>query len=407
MTIFTICCIIFYLFTPALVIRLCELSKFFGKLGGVLTLYFIGMSLSNIFIFPHPELASAIAPVQDIITSITIPLAMPLILFSCNFKRLPIRQASFSMVFGILSVIIAIISGYYIFGPKSGYADFNKIAGLMVGVYTGGTPNLAALKMMLHVDEATYLIVNSFDMLVCFVYIVFLMAVGIKLFRIILPYKMKEDIIKHPKPNKGTMGESNTRYLKNADGTGAAELNQHLYHKIFTKEHFLPTLGVLGIAILIAGISVGVSFLITGKISMLVLILTLTTLAIGASFIPKVRRAEKSYDAGMYLVLIFSLVISSMVNISEINFHEGWWFLLYITYTIFGSLMLQVILSRIFKIDADTTIITSVALINSPLFVPMIADAMKNKKTIIIGISVGVIGYAVGNYLGALIATLL
>lgn len=39
------------------------------------------------------------------------------------------------------------------------------------------------------------------------------------------------------------------------------------------------------------------------------------------------------------------------------------------------------------------------ALINSPLFVPMIAESMKNKKVIITGITVGVIGYAVGNYL--------
>lgn len=139
---------------------------------------------------------------------------------------------------------------------------------------------------------------------------------------------------------------------------------------------------------------------------MLVLMLTLTTLAIAASFIPRVRKAEKSYDAGMYLVLIFSLVVASMVNIREINFQEGIWFLAYIAFAIFGSLVIQMILAKIFKIDADTTIITSVALINSPLFVPMIADCMKNRKVIISGITIGIIGYAIGNYLGVLVAEL-
>ena len=45
--------------------------------------------------------------------------------------------------------------------------------------------------------------------------------------------------------------------------------------------------------------------------------------------------------------------------------------------------------------------------INSPLFVPMIAESMKNKKVIITGIAVGVIGYAVGNYLGIIVSQLL
>ena len=70
-------------------------------------------------------------------------------------------------------------------------------------------------------------------------------------------------------------------------------------------------------------------------------------------------------------------------------------------------LIFSIILAKIFKVDADTLVITSVALINSPLFVPMIAESMKNKKVIITGITIGVIGYAVGNYLGIIISQLL
>lgn len=407
MTLLIVFWILFFLFVPALVIYLCEKVKFFGKIGGILTLYFIGIIVANLFIFPFPEMAAALFPIQDALTSVTIPLAMPLILFSCNFKRLPVRSATLSLIFGIVAMIIIIVAGYYIFAPLSGDENFSQIAGMLVGVYTGGTPNLASLKMMLGVDETTYILVNSFDMLISFIYLVFLMAIGIKLARWILPFKMKDDVIKHPKPGKGIIAESNLRYQKNADGTGAAELDQQLYHKIFTKKNFLPTLATVGLSILIAGISIGISFLITGKIDMLTLILSLTTLAIAASFIPSVRKAEKSYDAGMYLVLIFSLVVASMVNIREINFSEGLLLLAYIAFAIFGSLVIQLILARIFKIDADTTIITSVALINSPLFVPMIADCMKNRRAVIIGITIGVIGYAVGNYLGVLVAKLI
>ncbi|MBQ5639843.1 MAG: DUF819 family protein, partial [Bacteroidales bacterium] len=59
------------------------------------------------------------------------------------------------------------------------------------------------------------------------------------------------------------------------------------------------------------------------------------------------------------------------------------------------------------KIDADTTVITSNTLINSPITVPMIAASMKNKNAIIPGITNGVMGFAVGNYLGFIIYQLL
>ena len=217
------------------------------------------------------------------------------------------------------------------------------------------------------------------------------MALGIRLFRRILP------VDKAPSPT--------------AEATqGAGKLAQdetEMYRGIFTRRHFLPTLAAFGLSVLIAGIGIGLSYLITGGINMIILILTLTTLAIAASFLPMVRKWEKSYDTGMYLVLIFSVVVASMVDLRSINFQEGAWLLAFIAFIIFGSLTLQVLLGKLFKIDADTTVITSVAMINSPLFVPMIADAMKNRRVILTGISIGIIGYALGNYLGVLIAHLL
>ena len=116
---------------------------------------------------------------------------------------------------------------------------------------------------------------------------------------------------------------------------------------------------------------------------------------------------EKSYDLGMYFVLVFSLVVASMVDVTSIDYRAGANIIAYITFVIFASLMLSIIFSKIFKVDADTMVITSVALINSPLFVPMIAESMKNKKVIITGVAVGVIGYAVGNYLGIIVSQIL
>lgn len=389
--------VVFYLCFPALVVYLCRKIKFLGKIGAILLLYFIGVIVGNLVIFRVNNLSEMLFPLQDALTSATIPLAMPLILFSCNFKKWSVKKSLASLLIGVFSVVTVAIIGYFLFKNESGYKDFNKISGMIIGVYTGGTPNLAALKMMLNVDEATFLLMNSFDMIVSFFYLAMLMAVGIKFFRWVLPVDKSVN--------------EKSEYLTDNEPFSAEEQTiipeDESYRYIFSKNNRKWSVIAIILSIIIAGIGIAVSFAATGRVDMTILILTLTTLAIACSFIPTVRKMVKSYDIGMYLVLVFSLVVASMVDIKSINFHEGLYLFLYIVFAILGSLVLQTILGKIFKIDADTTVITSVALINSPLFVPMIADSMKNKKIIITGVTIGIIGYAIGNYLGVLISGLL
>ena len=380
--------VLFYLTVPAGVIWLCRVSKTAAQAGAILILYFIGLIAGNLLIYPFAGMSELLYPVQDALTSVTIPLALPLILFACNFKGWPVRKALISLIIGLISVMAIATAGFFLFSKHLG-AEAAEIAGMTVGVYTGGTPNLAAVKMMLGVPESTYLIMNSLDMLVSFVYLVFLMAIGIRLARRILPFK------------------SNRTEQESTVDDRMARDEMQMYRGILGREHRAGTLKAIGLAILITGAGIGVSMLICGKINMIALILTLTTLAIAASFLPAVRKWEKSYDAGMYLVLVFSVVVASMVDIRSLDLGSCAWLLAYIAFAIFGSLALQVLFSRIFRVDADTAVITSVAMINSPLFVPMIADRMKNRGVILTGITIGIIGYAVGNYLGVLLASLL
>jgi uncharacterized membrane protein len=139
---------------------------------------------------------------------------------------------------------------------------------------------------------------------------------------------------------------------------------------------------------------------------MVVVILTITTLGIAGSFVPAINKIDKTFELGMYFILIFSLVVASMADISKFaNISPALFF--YVTLAVFGSLLLHVLFSKIFSIDADTTVITSTALICSPPFVPVIAGALKNKEIIVSGLTVGIIGYAVGNYLGITMGYLL
>jgi uncharacterized membrane protein len=136
-------------------------------------------------------------------------------------------------------------------------------------------------------------------------------------------------------------------------------------------------------------------------------ILMLTTIGIGLSFYKPIQKFDKSYDLGMYLIYIFSLAIASMADLSNLQIMENLNMIAFLTFAIFVSLFIHAIICRFFKVNADSMVISSVAFINSPPFVPMIANAMKNRAALVTGITAGLMGYAVGNYLGILMAKLL
>ena len=58
---------------------------------------------------------------------------------------------------------------------------------MLVGVYTGGTPNLAAVGKALGVSNETFVMVNAADVLVSAPYFLFLITIGPRVFARFLP----------------------------------------------------------------------------------------------------------------------------------------------------------------------------------------------------------------------------
>jgi uncharacterized membrane protein len=64
-------------------------------------------------------------------------------------------------------------------------------------------------------------------------------------------------------------------------------------------------------------------------------------------------------------------------------------------------------LAALFRIDADTALITSTATIFGPPFIGPVARALRNRELMVSGLTTGIMGYAVGTYLGLAVAWLL
>ena len=144
---------------------------------------------------------------------------------------------------------------------------------------------------------------------------------------------------------------------------------------------------------------------------MTLFILLLTTLSLGASFLPIVRsqhegvpsqgnKVTTSFDLGLYCVYVFCLSIATSCDIRAMDISGSLPILYYLAFIVFGSLVLQIIFAKIIKIDGDNVMVCSVALINSPPFVPLVAALLQKRDLIITGITIGLLGYMLGNYLG-------
>ena len=378
-----------YVLFPLLIIEAFKRWTVVQKIGTVVLAYAVGIiaSLCGVFHFADPAIGATFSKLQSTIMSVAVPLAIPLMLFNCDFKlwTKSLPKTAWALVTGIVAVIIASISGYFIF--RNNVPEIAKVTGMMAGIYTGGTMNFNALGAALNVDRSVMAIVLAFQMVITTPYIFFLLGGGYKIFRKLLPYK---DIT-----HKGRMDE---------DQVETADVEN--YRGMFEKQNFIGMMKGLGLSVIFLAIGAGLALLITGTLNELVVILTITTLSIIASFFKPVRELPKTFELGMFFILIFSVIVASMFDINSVNggsLYIGG----FVLWIIGISVGLHLLLCRIAKVSGDLFCVCQVGLLCSPPFVPPIAGAMKNKKVLISGIVVGLVGYAVGTYLGALLAWVL
>jgi uncharacterized membrane protein len=331
-----------------------------------------------------------IAAVQDVATSATVPLAIPMMLFGCRFTS---RDASLqvrTIISGFLSVAIAVAVGYIFFGKHIPEGD--EIGGIMSGMYTGGMVNAAAIQAIFNVEEQNYVMMCSYDIVISFLYLVFLVSVGYKLFRRL-----------YGESGKTTLINGDIVQVENQD----VKSNSNPYSGLWSRAGKIELLKIVGWTLLVVAIAAASTLFFDEGWFMVVFILALSTLGVLCSFLKPVRKLEHSFDVGMYLIYIFSIAMASMADFSNLNLADGLNQIFFLTITVFGSLLLHALFCRIMRVDADSMTVSSVSFINSPPFVPMMVAVLKNRDALIVGLGAGIVGYALGNHFGVLMASLL
>lgn len=381
-----------YVVAPILIILAFKRWTWAQKIGTVVMAYAVGilLALSGACSFEEGSAAAlTFSKIQSTIMNIAVPLAIPLMLFNCDFKlwTKALPKTLWSLVGGILAVLTAVVSGYFVF-RNAGIPEFEKAAAMLTGIYTGGTMNFNALGASLGIDKSVMAVVLAFQMVLTTPYIFFLLAGGYKIFRKALPFN---DV---------------TRRGREDNKPEQQPMDIEDYSGMFSRENLGGMLKGFGLSLLFLAVGAGLALLLTGKLNELVVILTITTLAIVASFFRPVRELKKTFELGMFFILIFSVIVASLFDWHSVN-GGAMMIGLFVGWIILVSALLHLLFCRIAKVSGDLFTVSQVALLCSPPFVPPIVGAMGNKKVLISGIVVGLIGYAIGTYLGVAIFYLL
>jgi len=344
-----------------------------GKwLSPVVLCYAIGIAIANI------SNLSIQREISNQFSEISILLAIPLLLYSTDivawlkYARSTVLSFALCVISGILvSILMAFLYQNY-------FENTPTYAGMMLGLFTGGAPNMQAVGMMLEAESEDFVLLNAADIFIGGCYLIFLTSIAHRFFGTFLP-----DF------------QANSEESTPNEITSPAPKNITSYLIAF------------GITILVVGAAIGITFAITGALkSVVLIILLLTTFAIGLSFFPFFRTLKGSFELGEYFLLVFCVAIGLLADFGSI-WEKGGMVILYMASVWLAIVALHSIFAYFFKIDRDTLMITATAAIYGPVFVGQIASVINNRTLIFSGMATGLIGYALGNYLGVGLAYLL
>lgn len=381
--------IVTLLVLPALIIVLVKYQRWADRVGVILLCYLLGLLMGGSGLLP-----ASVSGAQQGLLSISIALAIPMLLFNMDLKhwRSKAGKAALSMFFAIVAAVCTATTLFFIFrqGHEARAAD---MAALVTGVYTGGTPNLAAVKAALDISHSLFIVVHSIDTLATGVYLLVLLAC-VPLFRLWL-------------------GEPERNLADSDNQNGAVDsaiADSENYAPLLQPSNFLAVISPLALSLAVGLASFGAATFLGRLIGVqdtgAMFIVFLTTISLLLSLSHRVRALRFSYAIGMYCIYVFCVAVAAMVSISDFKDIEAVT-LLFVFGAVFGTMLLHMLFCKLGGIDADTFMVTSVAAICSPPFVPIIAKALNNSQAILSGMAAGILGYVLGSYLGIALGLLL
>lgn len=350
--------------------------KVFKSFGPVLTVVIIGIVLSNTHVVPISH------EFYDSISTYCVQAAISICLLSMNVTELKKlnRQPVIALVSAIFSVcIVAIVLGL-IFAPR--IEEGWKVAGMFVGTYTGGTPNLTAIATGVDCSRETLAAANAADYVVSTPLMVAMFAApaifkASKRWNKLWPYSFTEE----------ELNDGATEPLM-ADKKWAIKDIAWLLTIGF---------GVAWVTTVLAQMIFPDAFWKAGRLLMV------TTVSICLAQLKPVKKLRGNLDLGLFISLCFLATIGFAVDLQQF-LGSALMMTLYVFFMLVGCTVLHFVICRILKIKYEYVLLSMVGCIVDGPTASLTAAGGNWKSLINVGLIMGVIAGACGNYVGIFVA---
>lgn len=350
--------------------------KVFKSLGPVLTVVVIGIVLSNTHIVPISH------EFYDSISTYCVQAAISICLLSMNVTELKKlnRQPVIALISAIFSVCIVAIGLGIVFAPK--IIEGWKVAGMFVGTYTGGTPNLTAIATGVDCSRETLAAANAADYVVSTPLMVAMFAApaifkASKRWNKLWPYSFTPE----------ELDDGETEPLM-ADKKWAIK-----------DIAWLLTIG-FGVAWLTTVAAQAIfpdTFWKAGRLLMV------TTVSICLAQLKPIKKLRGNLDLGLFISLCFLATIGFAVDLQQF-LGSALMMTLYVFFMLVGCTLLHFIICRALKVKYEYVLLSMVGCIVDGPTASLTAAGGNWKSLINVGLIMGVIAGACGNYVGIFVA---
>ncbi|MBZ0270478.1 DUF819 family protein [bacterium] len=362
---------------PALAIFLTRRVEAMRRLSPVVVCYLFGIFLANL---PRVPLDGGLS---QSIAEASVPLAIPLLLFSLDLRVAARNARPIALGYGLAVAVVVIVAALAHYAFQARVENSSAVAGMLVGVYTGGTPNMNAIGIALGIDAPTFVKMNAADVLFGGVVFLFLLSVAKPLFGKILPRATR------------ALGAPDEEIWRDDE-----------FEKLLRRDTLRQAANALGLAAAIVIVSIGASAAIFRAVESTFVILLLTSLSIVAGLSARVRALSGPYELGQYVLLVFCVAVGSLADVGALA-HGAATIVAFVAVVLFASMALHIALCAAFRVNDDTAIMSATAAIFGPAFIGPVAAAIGNRDLILPGLAASLLGLAVGTYLGIGLAFLL
>lgn len=381
----------------ALAIYLEQKYTWASKVTGCILALTFTLILSNLKIIPTE------APVYDAVWSYVVPLAVPMLLFNADIKKIG-RDSGRVLIIYLFSGIGTILGGFVAyFALKNAIPALNDIVPMFVGTYTGGSVNFVAMSQQYKVPGATVSAALVADNLLMALYFFTLMA---------LPTMAV--IKKHYKMPLVNALEEQSESDKEANKTmaakywGAKEIS--LKDIAFTVALSFVIVAISDkLATVFGDLFKGegaVSAIFGGLLGNKYLLMTTFTMIIASVFPKQISSIRGSQEIGTFLIYLFFAVIGAPASIGLI-LRESPLLLVFALIVVLINLIVSLIFGKLFKFNIEEIIIASNANVGGPTTAAAMAVSKGWTELIVPALLVGTLGYVIGNYYGILSGILL